>query len=236
MPPVVFHDNSRIMRNLSKTEVVHKMKESGMIPVFNHPELEVCKSIVKACYDGGLRVFEFTNRSSSAYDVFVELIQYVRLEMPDMIMGVGSIIDPETTTKFILAGAEFIVSPAMIPEMAEICNQEEILWAPGCGTVTEIVMAQNNGADIAKLFPGEQVGGPGFVKSVLGPMPWSLLMPTGGVSPEKENLTNWFNAGVCCVGMGSKLFPKEWISNGEYDSITNLVKNTLMIIEDIRTA
>lgn len=206
-----------------------------MIPVFNHPNKDVCKSIVKACYDGGLRVFEFTNRSQSAYAVFVELIKYVRSDMPDMLIGVGSIIDSKTTTKFIQAGADFIVSPAMIPKMAEICNQEEVAWAPGCGTVTEIVTAQNHGADIAKLFPGEQVGGPGFVKSVLGPMPWSLLMPTGGVSPDKENLTAWFNAGVCCVGMGSKLFPTDWINNGEYDKITNLVKNTLKIIEEIRT-
>lgn len=212
------------------------MKESGMIPVFNHPDLEVCKSVVKACYDGGLRVFEFTKRSESAYDVFVELVKFVRAEMPDMLVGVGSIIDAPTTTKFILAGADFIVSPAMIPEMAAVCCQEQILWAPGCGTVSEIVQAQNHGADIAKLFPGEQVGGPKFVKAVLGPMPWSLLMPTGGVSPEKENLKAWFDAGVVCVGMGSKLFPKEWISNGEFEKVAELVRSTLQIIEEIKNS
>jgi 2-dehydro-3-deoxyphosphogluconate aldolase/(4S)-4-hydroxy-2-oxoglutarate aldolase len=224
------------MAHTPKLKVVQKLKESGMIPVFNHPDLAVCKSVVKACYDGGLRTFEFTKRSESAYDVFVELVKYVRAEMPDMLLGVGSIIDAPTTTKFILAGADFIVSPAMIPEMAAVCCQEDILWAPGCGTVSEIVQAQNLGADIAKLFPGEQVGGPKFVKAVLGPLPWSLLMPTGGVTPEKENLKAWFDAGVVCVGMGSNLFPKEWINAGEYTKITALVKNTLATIHDIRKA
>lgn len=224
------------MGHIPKTEIIQKMRESGMIPVFNHPDLEVCKSVVRACYDGGLRTFEFTKRSESAYDVFVELVKFVRSEMPDMLMGVGSIIDAATTTKFILAGADFIVSPAMIPEMAAVCCQEDILWAPGCGTVTEIVQAQNLGADIVKVFPGTQVGGPGFVKAVLGPLPWSLIMPTGGVSTERENLEGWFGAGVICVGMGSNLFPKEWIKAGEYNKITGLVKNTLSIIKDIRNS
>lgn len=212
------------------------MQESGMIPVFNHPDPEVCKAIIKACYDGGLRVFEFTNRSNTAYDVFVQIMEFVSAEMPDMLVGVGSIIDSETTAKFITAGAAFIISPAMIPEMASTCHEHNILWSPGCGTVTEIVQARNNGAIITKLFPGEQVGGPSFVKAVLGPLPHCLLMPTGGVAPEKENLSAWFKAGVCCVGMGSKLFPKKWIEDKEYHKITALVKQTLKTIEEIRTS
>jgi len=224
------------MGQTPKTVVIQKMRESGMIPVFNHPELDVCKSVVKACYDGGLRTFEFTKRSESAYDVFVELIKFVRAEIPDMLMGVGSIIDAPTTSKFIMAGADFIVSPALVPEMAAECKDHDILWAPGCGTVSEIVQAQKLGADIAKLFPGEQVGGPAFVKAVLGPMPWSLLMPTGGVTPEKENLKAWFDAGVVCVGMGSNLFPKDWIKAGEYHKIAGLVKNTLATIHEIRNS
>lgn len=217
-----------------KSTVVQKLIDSGMVPVYNHPDLETCKSVLKACYDGGLRVFEFTNRSESAYDVFVKLHKYAREEMPDMLIGVGSIIDAESTKRFIDAGADFIVSPAMIPEMAKVCTQEEVSWSPGCGTVTEVVAALNHGADIVKLFPGSQVGGPGFVKAVLGPLPGIKLMPTGGVSPDKANLESWFQAGVCCVGMGSKLFPKEWINNREFERLAKLVSSTLQIIEEIR--
>lgn len=206
-----------------------------MIPVFNHSELEVCKSIVKACYDGGLRVFEFTNRSESAYNVFVGLKKYISETFPDMLIGVGSIIDAPTTSKFITAGADFIVSPAMIPEMAAVCCNEDIPWAPGCGTITEIVQAQNHGADIVKVFPASQIGGPSFIKAVLAPMPWSKLMPTGGVTTERENLQAWFDAGVVCVGMGSNLFPKDWMAACEYDKIATLVKNTLAIIHDIKS-
>lgn len=224
------------MSFLPKTDVVLKMKESGMIPVFNHPELEICKSVLKACYDGGSRVFEFTKRSESALEVFLELKKYVQADLPEMLIGVGSIIDAKTANQFIQSGADFIVSPALVPEMAEVCKEQNIVWAPGCGTVSEIVQAQNLGADIVKLFPGAQVGGPSFAKAVLGPLPWSLLMPTGGVSPDKENLKAWFDSGVCCVGMGSNLFPKEWIKNGEFHKISSLVKSTLSIIKEIRTA
>lgn len=224
------------MKQLSKSEVVESLKKSGVIPVFNHPDKEVCKSVVKACYDGGLRVFEFTNRSATAFDVFKELNQYVSAEMPDMLLGVGSILDAKTTTDFIKAGAAFIVSPAMIPEMSEVCKKENVAWFPGCGSVTEIVSAQNLGADVVKIFPGSQVGGPGFVKAVMGPMPWSLLMPTGGVAPEYDNMKAWFDAGVCCVGIGSKLFQKEWIESKEYHKVTTMVSITLELINKIRTS
>lgn len=222
------------MSKKTKAEVVKQMRASGLVPVYNHADAKVCKSVLKACYDGGLRVFEFTKRSSSAYEVFCELRSYVDQEMPDMLIGVGSIIDAETTEQFIKAGADFIVSPALVPEMAVVCKNNEIVWAPGCGTVSEIVQAQKLGADITKLFPGEQVGGPAFAKAVLGPLPWSMLMPTGGVTPEEKNLKAWFNAGVCCVGLGSNLFPKDWIESRDFQKITALVKNTLAIINDIR--
>lgn len=207
-----------------------------MVPVYNHPDLEICKSVVKSSYDGGLRVFEFTNRSEFAYDIFVELKKYASDELPGMLIGVGSIIDAETTTKFINAGADFIVSPALVPEMGEVCKDADVAWSPGTGTLTEIVKAYKLGADIIKLFPGSQVGGPGFAKAALAPLPFLQLMPTGGVSPDKENLKAWFDAGVVCVGMGSKLFPKEWIQNGEFDKLTSLVRNTLAIIHEIRNS
>lgn len=228
--------NNNKMGHTPKAVAVQKMKEAGMIPVFNHPDLKVCKSVVKACYDGGLRVFEFTKRSDGAYDVFVELIKYVRAELPEMLVGVGSIIDADTTTKFIHAGADFIVSPALVEEMGAVCHKADVAWSPGTGTLTEIVKAYKLGASIIKLFPGEQVGGPGFAKAALAPLPFLQLMPTGGVSPERENLKAWFDAGVICVGMGSNLFPKDWIAAGEYHKITALVKTTLATIKEIRKA
>jgi 2-dehydro-3-deoxyphosphogluconate aldolase/(4S)-4-hydroxy-2-oxoglutarate aldolase len=223
-----------MMSKLSKSDVVNRIIDSGMIPVFNHPDVAVCKSVLKACYDGGLRVFEFTNRSEGAYEVFAELKKYTSSELPDMLLGAGSIIEAETTQKFVDAGADFIVSPAMVEDMAVICNQNEIAWSPGCGTVTEVVKAHNLGSDLIKLFPGSQVGGPGFVRAVLAPLPFLNLMPTGGVSPDRENLLAWFDAGVACVGMGSKLFRKEWILQGEYDKISQLVADTLSLINEIR--
>jgi 2-dehydro-3-deoxyphosphogluconate aldolase/(4S)-4-hydroxy-2-oxoglutarate aldolase len=223
-----------MMSKLSKSDVVNRIIDSGMIPVFNHPDVAVCKSVLKACYDGGLRVFEFTNRSEGAYEVFAELKKYTSSELPDMLLGAGSIIEAETTQKFVDAGADFIVSPAMVEDMAVICNQNEIAWSPGCGTVTEVVKAHNLGSDLIKLFPGSQVGGPGFVRAVLAPLPFLNLMPTGGVSPDRENLLAWFDAGVACVGMGSKLLRKEWILQGEYDKISQLVADTLSLINEIR--
>lgn len=222
------------MPSFSKSEVALSLKESGLIPVFNHTDIETCKSILKACHEGGLRVFEFTNRSASALQVFTELSAYAHKNTPDMLLGAGSILDGDTTTDFIEAGARFIVSPALVPEIAEVCNREEILWIPGCGTVSEIVQAQNLKAEIIKLFPATEIGGSAFVKAVLGPMPWTQLMPSGGVSPDEDNLKAWFDAGVSCVGMGSKLFPKEWIRERKFSNITKLVENTIRVINQIR--
>lgn len=218
-----------------KQYIIKTMRSSGLIPVFNHTDPATCKSVVKACYEGGIRVFEFTNRSQSAAKVFEELRAFVKSEMPDMYLGVGSVIDVETTKQFIRSGADFIVSPALVPEMAAVCQQENILWIPGCGTVTEIVNAKKLGAEIIKLFPGEQIGGAGFVKAVLGPLPDLMLMPTGGVSPDYENLKNWFEAGVCCVGMGSKLFPSEMIARNHFRPVTELVKKMLATIQKLRS-
>ncbi len=223
-----------IMGGILKERIIESMKSSGMVPVFNHVDPDTCKSVVKACYKGGIRVFEFTNRSKSAAIVFAGLAKYVKSELPDMYLGVGSVTDAETTKHFIRSGADFIVSPALVPEMAVVCKEQNVMWIPGCGTVSEIVQAGKLGAEIIKLFPGEQIGGPGFVKAVLGPLPGLLLMPTGGVAPDYENLKNWFEAGVCCVGIGSKLFPAEMINQGDLQQITDRVKQTLAIIQQIR--
>lgn len=222
------------MAYIPRAEVVLKMKESGLVPVFYHPCIETCKSTVKACYDGGLRVFEFTNRAEFAHEVFSELSKYVTNELPGMLLGAGSIIDSATAALYIQMGAKFIVSPVVDKETAIVCNKRNVMWTPGCGSVSEILQAQSLGADLVKIFPGAQVGGPNFVAAVKGPMPWTMIMPTGGVAPKMDNLREWFNAGVSCVGMGSKLFPKDWIDKEEYQNISALINNTLAMIKEVR--
>lgn len=205
-----------------------------MIPVFYHKDAEVCKNVVKACYDGGIRVFEFTNRGDFAHEVFNEINKWAIRECPEMIMGVGSVIDQGTASLYIQIGTNFIVSPLIDEDMAKVCNRRKIAWSPGCGSVTEINRAHELGAEVVKIFPGSSVGGPDFVSGVKGPMPWASIMPTGGVSPDEANLKGWFKAGVHCVGMGSQLFPKDVIESGNYQVITDKCREALAIIKKLR--
>ncbi len=222
------------MARFTKFEVVQKMGESGMVPVFYHPDLEVCKSILKATYEGGARVFEFTNRGDFAHEIFGALNKWTASECPEMILGVGSVIDPATTALYLQLGANFIVSPVMNPEMAKICNRRKVAWSPGCGSLTEISRAEELGCDVVKIFPGQQVGGPEFVKAVKGPFPWSLIMPTGGVKPERDNLLEWFKAGVHCVGMGSQLMVKDASGNFDLNAISAKTAAALAIIDNFK--
>jgi len=219
------------MSRFTRIEVALKMKETGMVPVFYHKDAELCKNVVKACYDGGVRVFEFTNRGDFATLVFAELNKWTIENCPEMIMGVGSVIDEGTAAMYIALGANFIVSPVIDEGTARVCNKRKISWSPGCGSVTEINKAHELGAEVVKIFPGLQVGGPEFVKAVKGPMPWTSVMPTGGVTPDEENLKAWFNAGVTCVGMGSNLFPKEVLVSKNYSYITQKCKDIFNLIE-----
>ncbi|NCB08117.1 MAG: bifunctional 4-hydroxy-2-oxoglutarate aldolase/2-dehydro-3-deoxy-phosphogluconate aldolase [Bacteroidia bacterium] len=219
------------MARFTRIEVALKMKETGMVPVFYHKNAELCKNVVKACYDGGVRVFEFTNRGDFATLVFAEVNKWAIENCPEMIMGVGSVIDEGTAAMYIALGANFIVSPVIDEGTARVCNKRKIAWSPGCGSVTEINRAHELGAEVVKIFPGQQVGGPEFVKAVKGPMPWASIMPTGGVTPTEENLKNWFQAGVTCVGMGSQLFPKDVLTNENYTYITQKCEEALSIIK-----
>ena len=222
------------MARFSRIDVAVTMKETGMVPVFYHSDLVLCKEVVKACYEGGVRVFEFTNRGDFAHEVFGDLVKWSEKECPDMILGVGSIIDGPTTALYLQLGANFIVSPIMDEEMAKICNKRKVAWSPGCGSVTEIVKAHELGSEVVKIFPGSQVGGPAFVKGVKGPFPYASIMPTGGVSPDEENLKGWIEAGVHCVGMGSQLFPKEVLANKDFKAITSKCSEALAIIKKLR--
>ena len=222
------------MARFSRIDVALKMRETGMVPVFYHENIDVCKEVVKACYNGGVRVFEFTNRGDFAHEVFAELVKFSETECPEIMLGVGSIIDGPTTAQYLQIGANFIVSPIVDEEMARICNKRKVSWSPGCGSVTEIVRAHELGSEVVKIFPGSQVGGPAFVKAVKGPFPYASIMPTGGVSPTEDNLKGWIEAGVHCVGMGSQLFPKDVLANQDFDSITKKCSDALEIIKRLR--
>tara|TARA_Y100001972_G_C7643725_1_gene323421 strand:- start:1101 stop:1769 length:669 start_codon:yes stop_codon:yes gene_type:complete len=219
------------MSRFTRIEVALAMKETGIVPVFYNKDLELCKKVLKACYDGGVKVFEFTNRGDYAHEVFGELNKWAAKEAPEMMLGVGSVVDAGTTSLYIQLGASFIVSPILNAEMAKVCNRRKIAWSPGCGSLTEIGYAEELGAEVVKIFPGTEVGGPSFVKAVKGPFPWTSIMPTGGVEPTEENLSAWFKAGVHCVGMGSQLVTKDILANSDWASLTEKVKNALAIVK-----
>ena len=223
------------MANYSRIEVVLQMKENGIVPVFYNADIAVCKQVLKACYDAGLRTFEFTNRGDFAHEVFADLNKYAKAELQGMMMGVGSVLDAGTTSLYLQLGADFIVSPIVNAEMAKACNRRKVAWMPGCGSVTEISYAEELGAEVVKIFPGAQVGGPAFVKGVKGPLPWASIMPTGGVSPTEENLKEWIAAGVHCVGIGSKLFVKNTEGGYDYAAITQTISSALDLVKKLRS-
>lgn len=222
------------MTKLSRAAVSLKMAEVGFVPVFYHGDFEVAKNVLKACYEGGARVFEFTNRNAFAHEVFGALKKYVNTELPEMLLGVGSVVDAGTTALYLQLDADFVVSPVLLEEMAKTCNRRGVLWSPGCSSLSEMLKATELGAEIVKAFPAGQLGGPAFVKAVKAPCPWLQIMPTGGVAPTEENLQAWFDAGVTCVGMGSKMIPKEIIANKEYSSLSKKVAQVVEIIKKVR--
>ena len=221
------------MAQYTRLEVIQQIKESGMVPLFYHKDINVAKAVLKACYDGGARLMEFTSRGDFAFEIFNQLIKYAIEELPGMILGVGSVTDAAAASQYMLAGANFIVTPVFREDIAIVCNRRKVLWSPGCGSLTEIARAEELGCELVKLFPGSTYG-PGFVKAILGPQPWTSIMPTGGVSTEAENLKGWFDAGVTCVGMGSKLISKEILANESYSKLTQDVKKTLETIRELK--
>lgn len=221
------------MAKYNKIQVISTAVSTGLVPVFYNPCVETSKAVLKACYDGGIRVFEFTNRGDFAHEVFSELVKYANAELPGMILGVGPIIDAPTAALYLQEGANFVVGPLFNPAIAPICNRRCVPYIPGCGSATEIGMAQEAGCDICKAFPGDVLG-PAFVKGVKAPMPWTQILVTGGVKPEAENLKAWFKAGASCVGMGSNLFPKDVVKAGDWATVTKLCSESLKIIAEVR--
>ena len=215
------------MSKFNKIDTIGIIRNTGIVPVFYNADVELTKKVVKACYDGGIRAFEFTNRGDGAHKVFEEVMAFVRKECPEMALGAGTILDAPTAALYIQMGADFLVSPCCVDEVITLANRRGIPYSPGCGTVTEIVHAQERGCDLVKVFPAGTVGGPAFVKNVLAPLPWAMIMCTGAVEPTQENLTAWAESGVTAVGMGSKLFPKEVIAAGDWASISALCAQCL---------
>ncbi len=217
----------------TKIQTILAIENTGIVPVFYHKDLETAKQVVKACYQGGIRAFEFTNRGDFAHEVFGELNKWAAVECPDMIMGVGSIVDAPTASLYLQLGANFVVGPLLNPDVFKVCNRRQVPYMPGCGSVSEVGYAQELGADVVKVFPGDVLGA-AFVKGIKAPMPWTKIMVTGGVAPTVENLSTWFGAGVSSVGMGSNLFPKEVLEKGEWSKITALCQNALEIVQQVR--
>ena len=204
-----------------------------MVPLFYNPDIEIGKKVLKAIYDGGACLLEFTNRGEYAHEVFNELNKYAAKELPELIMGVGSVTDAGTASLYMQIGANFVVTPVLREDIAIVCNRRKVLWSPGCGTLTEICRAEELGCEIVKLFPGSTYG-PGFIKAIRGPQPWTSIMPTGGVSPDYDNLKKWMDAGAVCVGMGSKLMAKDSDGNFDYEKIEQLTSGALKNIVQIR--
>ena len=221
------------MARFSKIQVINAMASTGMVPVFYNKDVEIAKNVIKACYDGGVRAFEFTNRGEFAHEVFGELAKWAAKECPELILGIGSIVDAPTASLYIQLGANFIVGPLFNPDVAVVANRRLVPYTPGCGSVSEVGLAQEKGCDLCKVFPGDVLGA-NFVKGLKAPMPWSLLMVTGGVKPEEGNLKSWFDAGVTCVGMGSNLFPADVIAAKDWGKITQMCKDALAIIVKVK--
>jgi 2-dehydro-3-deoxyphosphogluconate aldolase / (4S)-4-hydroxy-2-oxoglutarate aldolase len=224
------------MARFPRLKVWNTMMETGLVPVFYHSDIEVAKKVAAAVVAGGCHLLEFTNRGDHAWEVFTELERTSARDLPGLILGVGSVVDPGTASLYINCGANFVVGPVLNPDVARACNRRKVPYSPGCGSASEISQAEEVGCEIVKVFPGGEVGGPDFVKAVRGPCPWVSLMPTGGVESTEASLKAWFKAGVACVGIGSNLISKELVKAGDYDAIAARVRATLDLIQAIRGA
>ncbi|MDO9337255.1 MAG: bifunctional 4-hydroxy-2-oxoglutarate aldolase/2-dehydro-3-deoxy-phosphogluconate aldolase [Caulobacter sp.] len=213
-----------------RMSVLTGMMQQGVIPVFYHPDPEVCVHVIQACANAGAPCIEFTNRGDFAAHVFLDVARHFARVDPRVVMGVGSVVDAPTAGIYIANGAKFVVGPVLNADVAKVCNRRMIPYSPGCGSASEISYAQELGCEIVKVFPGTQVGGPEFVKAVLGPMPWTRIMPTGGVDPTEDSVKAWFGAGIVAAGMGSKLITQDLLDAKDWAGIEAKVRETVQLI------
>jgi 2-dehydro-3-deoxyphosphogluconate aldolase / (4S)-4-hydroxy-2-oxoglutarate aldolase len=222
------------MGRFTRLQVLNTILDTGMVPVFYHADIHVAREVARACVAGGCPLLEFTNRGDHAWSVFTELEQYCARELPELILGAGSVVDPGTASLYINCGANFVIGPSLNPDVARACNRRKIPYSPGCGTASEISQAEELGCEIVKLFPGAEAGGPSFVRAVKGPCPWVTIMPTGGVDPTEQSLKPWFDAGAACVGLGSSLITKDLLKTKDYEGLAKKVRSTRDLIRKLR--
>ena len=222
------------MARFDRMAVLNAVVESGLVPVFYHQDVQVARQIVTACASGGARAVEFTNRGDRAWNVFTQLVEWASVAHPGLILGAGSVIDAPTAALYIGSGAGFVVGPILNPEVARLCNRRKVAYMPGCGSASEISEAEELGVEIVKVFPGAEVGGPSFIKAVLAPMPWTRIMPTGGVDATQASIRAWFQAGVACVGIGSRLITRELVAAGDWEGLSRQVAQVLAWIREAR--
>lgn len=224
------------MARLTRMQILnHMYRGAGIVPVFYHRDPEVVCSVAQACYDGGLRIIEVANRGPGAIEAFQALEIYCKKHLPEMITGVGSIVDKASAAIFVNYGANFVVGPCMCEQVARLCNRHKIVYVPGCGSVTEILYACELGCELVKSFPGMELGGPNFIKAVRGPCPWVNFLPSGGVDITRESLSKWFGSGgVASVVIGEKLLPKALIEKREYGQLTERITEVVEIVKQVR--
>lgn len=224
------------MARFDRMTVLNAMFDTGLCPVFYHKDVEVAKKVAMAIAEAGIKLLEFTNRGDFASEVFGQLNKFLAKERPDMILGVGSIVDAPTAGLYIAQGTNFVVGPILNPDVARLCNRRKIPYSPGCGSASEIQQAEELGCEIVKVFPGEEVGGPKFVKSVLAPCPWTRIMPTGGVKATRESVTEWIQAGAAVLGIGSDLIRKDLVEKGDFAAITQRARDVLTWVREARAS
>ena len=219
---------------MSRIQVYQTLADSGLVPLFYHPDPKVAFEAIAACYRGGAKVIEFTNRGHFAHEVFAEIKKRARIEMPDLLLGVGSLQDAGTAALFIQMGADFVVTPLLREDVILTCNRRKVAVLPGVSTGSEIGRAEELGVEIVKITPGEVLG-PAFLKGHLGPCPWTRTMISGGVSPDEANLRGWFEAGATCVGMGSKLITASVLEQRDWAGLETQVRTVLATIQKVRS-
>jgi 2-dehydro-3-deoxyphosphogluconate aldolase/(4S)-4-hydroxy-2-oxoglutarate aldolase len=224
------------MARFRRLKVLSTIIEDGIVPVFYHPDPAIAYECAAACHRGGLRTFELTHRGDGAHRVFEEVHARAARDLPGLILGVGSIGDPYTAALYVAAGANFVVGPSLNADVARFCNRRKVPYSPGCGSATEIATAEELGCEIVKLFPGESVGGPDFVRALLGPCPWSSILPTGGVDPTPAGLRAWFEAGIVAAGMGSKLITKEILASRDWSALESRAREIRRLADEARVA
>jgi 2-dehydro-3-deoxyphosphogluconate aldolase/(4S)-4-hydroxy-2-oxoglutarate aldolase len=221
------------MARFMKNEVLSRVFETGIVPVFYNADIELAKKIIRACTEGGARVLEFTNRGDQAFELFGKLIQCRDAELPDAILGAGTIVDAPTASIYINSGAEFIVGPSFNLEVARLCNRRRVPYIPGCSTPSEISAAEEAGSDVVKVFPAGVLT-PAFIKAFLAPSPWSKLLPSGGIRVSKDDVQSWIKAGAAAINLGSDLISQKLVKAGDFEELTRNTEQCIQWVKEAR--